>query len=138
MTAFVVDASALGPFLIPDEVENSIPDMLDLIASDGAIAPQHWKLEIANLLRMAVRRKRMQPDALSGLVKMLGDLDIEIDDSTGQNAWGRTLVLSSQHDLSAYDAAYLELALRIGRPLATLDDALTKAARSEKVELLLI
>jgi predicted nucleic acid-binding protein len=84
MTAFVVDASALGPFLIPDEVENSIPDMLDLIASDGAIAPQHWKLEIANLLRMAVRRKRMQPDALSGLVKMLGDLDIEIDDSTGQ------------------------------------------------------
>lgn len=136
MTAFIVDASAIGPLIVPDERADINPAMLELLESDGAVAPQHWRLEVANLMRMAVRRKRLDARDLPELVTMLRDLDIEIDDETGREAWGRTLALSSQYDLSVYDAAYLELAQRRRLPIATLDTALIRAALSAKVELI--
>ncbi len=136
MTAFVIDASALGPLIVPDEAGDLLTGMIDLLDREGAIAPQHWRLEVANLMRMAVRRDRLHASALPGLVSLLRDLPVEIDGETVEEAWGRTLALSSRHDLTVYDAAYLELAQRRGVPLATLDRALVRAARKEGIDLL--
>jgi predicted nucleic acid-binding protein len=136
VTGFVVDASALGPLIVPDEAADAIPGLLGMLAEQGALAPQHWRLEIANLMRMSVRRKRLKEDEIPGLVTMLSDLAIEVDYATVDQAWGQTLALATLHDLTAYDAAYLELAMRRGCTLVTNDKALQRAAQREGVETL--
>jgi predicted nucleic acid-binding protein len=129
VTGFVFDASAFGPLIVPDEAADIIPGMLDLLNGQGAIVPQHWRLEIANLMRMAVRRKRLKEDEIPSLVNMLSDLAIEVDTATVNQAWGQTLKLATLYDLTAYDAAYLELAMRRGCTLVTNDNALKRAAQ---------
>lgn len=136
MTQLVVDASIFGPLLIPDEKHNLIPGLFDRIVEQGALAPQHWPLEVVNTIRMAVRRNRLPATNMLDVVAKMRGMDIGIDSSTGENAWSATLELATKHDLTVYDAAYLELSLRRALPLATLDAALARAARAENVEVL--
>lgn len=124
----VVDASAVAPFLIADEAEDRSERLLTLLTQAGALAPHHWRLEVANLGRMAVRRKRITRQELEKGLALLSDFRIAIDDECDRHSWGRTLALASDHDLTSYDAAYLELALRRELPLATFDRALLQAA----------
>jgi len=84
---------------------------------------------------MGERRKRSTQTQAARLLKTLKDLPITLDDETNLHAWNITLSLARAHDLTAYDAAYLELAIRRGLPLASLDDKLKTAAQAVGVPL---
>ncbi len=90
--------------------------------------PNLWPLEVANVLAMSERRGRVTSARITHFVTMLGNLPIAIDDETAKQAFGDVLMLARMHQLTAYDAAYLELALRKGCPLASLDSSLNEAA----------
>jgi predicted nucleic acid-binding protein len=91
---------------------------------------------VANVLEMSVRRKRHDRIFRDATLADLAQLPIQVDLQTDQQAWSATLRLAERHQLTLYDAAYLELALRRNLPLATLDDDLRRAAKAEKVQTL--
>ena len=119
-----------------DELTEPVRLVFAQVAEGGAIAPVIWTLEVANGLQMAVRRRRITRPYRDELLANFRRLPIEIDGRAGSMAWDTLLYLSDRHDLTVYDAAYLELALRRRLPLATLDDALIKAARADGIEVL--
>jgi predicted nucleic acid-binding protein len=129
--SLVLDCSATLAFLLPDETTDQ--DLLDKIVATGAWVPSLWKLEVANGLSVAVRRRRTTTDIRNRMLEYLGGLDIRTDPQTGDAAWGATLVLADRYGLTLYDAAYLELSLRKNLPLATLDANLHKAAEASGV-----
>ena len=106
----------------------------------AALVPAHvpalWLWETANVLVQAERRGRISPAAIRTYLGLLEGLPISLDQPSTASAWHDTLALARSHRLTSYDAAYLELALRRGLPLATRDKALQAAARLEGVALL--
>jgi len=102
----------------------------------GAIAPSHWPLEVLNGLAMAERRRRIDAHRRQHFAEFLRDLPVEIDSETVAQAWSVTSRLAAHHRLALYDSAYLELALRLGLPLATLDRDLRAAGDALGVTLL--
>lgn len=111
--------------------------MLDHVTSSGAVVPGLWRLEIANALQTAVRR-RQRIDAVYRDTSLaeLGYMPIRIDADTNTYAWSTTLRLAERYSLTLYDAAYLELAQRCRLPLASADRDLRRAAPAVNVELL--
>lgn len=105
------------------------------MAERGAVVPSLWRLEVANGLLGAVRRGRLAVERRDALLEALLEMDIAIDAETDLHAWSGTVRLAEAHGLTAYDAAYLELAQRRRLPLATLDAALAQAAREAGVAL---
>lgn len=136
MTGYVVDASAIGPLIIPDEANNGHDFMFAVLAGNQTSVPQHWRLEVANLGRSAVRRQRLDHAHLALALAELSRFALEIDQETNQHAWGRSFELAIRHGLTPYDAAYLELAMRLGRTLVTNDRALIRAASAEHLDYL--
>ena len=132
----VVDASVTLSWLMADEKSPWTDEILKRVTQEGAVVPDLWRLEVANALRICVRRGRCDEPFADQCVIDLSGLPILVDPSTSQHAWGRTRSLSKAHGSTLCDAAYLELALRLGRPLASLDDELIVAARAEGVEVL--
>ena len=116
-----------------DEQEPYAVAVLRLLASRTAIVPSIWPLEVANALAIAERRGRLKPTRTAGLIAEIAKLGIEVDSHTSSQAWKETLTLARRYGLAAYDAAYLELAIRESLPLATLDQALAKVARRVKL-----
>ncbi len=110
--------------------------MFDRIVAAGAWAPQLWRLEVANVLEMEVRRGRTGGEFRDSTLADLELLPIQTDAETAKQAWGATMQLAARHRLTLYDAAYLELAMHRGLPLATLDGELRAAAVAESVVLL--
>lgn len=104
--------------------------------TEDASVPGLWWVEVANALQAGLRRKRISAAQRSAYLASLRDLPIRTDENTAAYAWGRTLSLSDVHGLTVYDAAYLELAIRLRLPLATLDHELRVAAAAENVVLL--
>jgi predicted nucleic acid-binding protein len=98
--------------------------------------PALWHWEIANALLNAERRKRATRTEINGHILLFRSLPIEVDEAEINQAWGATQALARQHMLTSYDAAYLELAIRRGLPLATLDKGLLAAAKMERLPLL--
>ena len=135
MSGIVVDASAVAPFMIADEAKDQSPKLLDLLTGDGVRVPHHWRLEMANLGRKAVRRDRLTREELDEAITLLATFRVTTDEESHRHVWGRTLALASDHNLTSYDAAYLELALRRSAKLATLDRALGAAAIQAGAEL---
>ncbi len=121
---------------MPDEAPGSARSVLDQVARDGAVAPAHWPLEVTNTLLMAERRGRLTGAQRSTIVRHLSSLPIAIDAETAERAWTRTLDLADRYGLTAYDAAYLELAERRSFAIATLDRLLTAAAAGHGIEVL--
>lgn len=111
-------------------------DLFNLIADSGAIVPELWRIEVANSLNVGIRRHRITKGNRVGILADLEALPILIDNETRNRTWGETLALADMHNLTLYDATYLELALRLSLPLATLDEDLRAAARQEGVQLL--
>jgi predicted nucleic acid-binding protein len=93
-------------------------------------------MEVANSLAWGVRRGRLTLAKRDLALADLNRLPIFEDDETGQHVWGKTMLLADAYKLTVYDATYLELALRLSLPLATLDQDLRKAAEQEGVLLL--
>jgi predicted nucleic acid-binding protein len=131
----VVDASVALAWCLADEADEIAERVLDRVAGEGATAPSHWPLEVANGLLSAERRGRLDAASTDRARELLADLAIEVVPVELSTATGSVLDLARRHDLGAYDAVYLALAWFRGLPLASLDDALRRAARAEDVEL---
>lgn len=131
--SFVLDNSVALAWCFEDEQTPEVMTLLDRLAEEGAVAPQLWPIEALNALITAERRGRIDHATRVLLADLLTQLPIALDEETAQHLWGATAELAERHRLSAYDATYLELALRMGAPLATRDAALIRAAKSEGV-----
>jgi predicted nucleic acid-binding protein len=129
----VVDASVALAWCLSDEEDELAERVLAQVASDGAIAPAHWPLEVANGLLSAERRGRLEVGDSEQARRLLADLQIEIIPVELSTAAGMVLDTARSHGLSAYDAAYLDLASFRGLALATLDADLSNAAAAAGV-----
>ena len=109
---------------------------MDRFEGDHAEVPALWHLELANALAIGERHKRIMPARSSEFIALIGELPIVVDEQTPSLALGTVLDLARKEGLSAYDASYLELAMRRGVPLATKDSGLARAARRVGVSLL--
>jgi predicted nucleic acid-binding protein len=134
--SFVVDASIALAWHFEDEVSEYADRILDRLREDRAAAPSIWPSEVANALLVAERRGRLSPARVARAVELLLELPVSIHDTAADLALGPVLDLARTHGLSAYDAAYLELAMREGLPLATQDEALRAAAQRVGVPLM--
>ncbi len=134
--SLVLDGSATLAWIYPDETTEAIEALFDDVVRTGAMVPCLWRLEVANSLTTALRRGRITPNDRDASLRDLADLLIETDREGEMHFWNDGLKLADRHMLTIYDAAYLELALRLSIPLATLDRDLRNAAKKEKVRLL--
>lgn len=131
----VIDGSITLAWTFDDESDAYADAVLDQLATLRAIVPAIWPLEVANALIMGERRQRSTEAETVQWTAALAALPIVVDDETHGRAWGETLRLARGHQLTAYDASYLELAMRRGVPLATNDRALKRAALAVGVPL---
>ena len=129
----VIDASLAAAWCFDDEATAEADQILDRVRAEGARVPSLWHLEIANVLRQAERRGRISEADSSRRFELLAQLPIVTDIETMTRAWGPTLALARTHTLTVYDAAYLELAARLGLSLASKDKELLAAARSSGI-----
>jgi predicted nucleic acid-binding protein len=134
---FVLDGSVALAWCFPDEKAPYPDAVLTSLAATRAMVPSLWHLEIANVLLVSERRNRSTEANTTAWLAFLQALPITVDEETPVRAWREVLTLARAHRLSSYDASYLELALRRGLPLATLDDKLRAAARATGVPLYL-
>ncbi|NLS03083.1 type II toxin-antitoxin system VapC family toxin [Rhizobium sp. P32RR-XVIII] len=130
--AFVIDASVAAAWLLPDETNGDAEKALSLLETEDALVPDLFWHEIRNILISAERRKRISGEDILACLMRLDSLPIVTIPGSDHVTIIR---LSRAHRLSAYDAAYLALAISEGAPLATLDARLIEAARAEKVAL---
>lgn len=138
MTEFVLDCSAALPWVFANEITPATEALLDDLVNGGrAWVPALWHLELANVMLGAQRRGKIDKAGVEKYMATLKTLDIEVDDETMSVAWSKTLALGESYGLTAYDAAYLELALRKGLPLASLDVPLRQACTKAGGQLLL-
>ena len=131
----VVDASVALAWCLLDEEDEYANRLLGRVATEGAIAPAHWPLEIANALLVANRRGLVDEDGIrraSGLLARLRVTVAPVELSTA--AWS-ILDTARQHGLTAYDAAYIDLARFKGATLATLDQQIRNVCANAGVEL---
>ncbi len=133
---FVVDASITLAWCFTAEYSQVADDVLGRLGEDEAVAPAIWLLEVANGLLTAVRRGRLEAAELPRLSDLLAALPVHVETVLLSDALGRVLDAARTLELTAYDAAYLDLAARRGVPLATLDERLQIACRAADVELL--
>lgn len=134
--SFVLDCSAAVPWVFGDEATEATDRLLDEMAGGQSVwVPSIWHLELGKVLVGAMRKKRIDAAGVEAFLSQLGQLEIMTDPETCARAWGKTLDLAQLHRLSTYDAAYLELAMRRGLALATLDEALSAACRTAGVAL---
>jgi len=125
----VIDASVALTWCFEDEASPETDVIADRVGAEGGRVPDLFRLEIANILVGAERKGRISAADTASFLKGLDGLSITIDQETSARAWRDTLALARSERLSAYDAAYLELALRSGAALATRDGELAAAAR---------
>ena len=126
---FVLDASVALSWCFRDEQTAYSLAVLARLEHEEAVVPSLWALEVANGLLVAERRNRVTTAELSGLLVALGDIAVTLREAEREDVLGRVLDLARAHGLSVYDAAYLDVAMREGLPLATEDQDLIGAAQ---------
>jgi predicted nucleic acid-binding protein len=125
--SLVLDASLALSWYFEDERTPAIDAVLDEVVASSAVVPLLWRMEVANGLQMAIRRKRIDRNFRDHAIRQLSLLPIAVDPETDTYVWTATLGLSDRFGLTIYDAAYLELAQRRNLPLASIDKALSTA-----------
>ena len=128
MADYVLDGSVTLAWCFEDEADATAEVAWKWLRDGAAFVPAHWPLEVANGLVVGERRNRLTASDANEFWLTLNRARITVDNETRQAVCPRTLDLARAHRLTAYDAAYLELALRLDLPLATLDQALLAAA----------
>ena len=136
MTSFVLDTSVALAWCFDDESTPAAWALLDRLHTTPAHVPALWALEIGNILLGAEKRKRITQARTVAFLGILGDLDIRVDPDLPGHAFRDVLPLARERRLTTYDATYLELAMRLGLPLATKDKALARAAAALHVKTL--
>jgi predicted nucleic acid-binding protein len=129
----VLDCSVTMAWCFDDEATPYTDSVRDCLAEMRAVVPSIWSLEAANATIMGERRKRLDEARSRRFFVLLEALPIILDDETAIRAFANTVALARTYQLSAYDAAYLELAIRRGLPLACLDGKLRTAAAAAGV-----
>lgn len=132
---FVLDCSVTMAWCFDDEATPYTDGVRDCLTDHQAVVPSIWPLEAGNATIMGERRGRLDRARSSRFFVLLQALPIVVDDETSSRAFSDIVHLARAHNLSAYDAAYLELAIRRGLPLACLDGKLKTAALAAGVVL---
>ena len=128
---FVMDASLAAAWWFEDEKTSYTERTLDFMAQGAeAVVPSPWSFEIVNALLVAERRKRLTAAQSTVFLDQLENFNISLDTAPLPRIFGHVLAQARQWNLTAYDAAYLEVALRRGLPLATVDETLQKVAKT--------
>jgi len=132
---FVLDNSVVTGWYLPEQATAYGQSVATRLESDKALVPTLWQLELANVLKTACTRGKLDLDTARQILDALGRLPIEIDTSPapGQR---QLFELAMRYQLSSYDAAYLELAMRHGLPIATQELHLKEAAMAAGVDVL--
>ena len=130
---FVLDNSVVCGWMLSDQADTYTDAVAQRLIDDVAVAPSLLRLEFVNVLRTACKRERIAIDAASEIIEHINALPIEYDSVSGEPA--QIMQLSLRFNLSSYDAAYLDLALRRQLPVATRDSDLADAARAAGVGL---
>lgn len=128
MTGFVLDCSIAVAWCFEDEAADDCDVLLERVRDEGALVPSLWHLEVGNVMIQAERRGRIMSADVSVRLELMGDLPINTENETPERALHEILALARAESLTTYDAAYLELAIRKGLPLATKDKQLRNAA----------
>ena len=137
MIPCVLDASVALAWVFEDEDSPYAEFVIGALARQRAVVPIIWPFEVLNALVAAVRRGRIEEARATPFLSVLDRLPLEIDGEVARGTMGQRLFgLSVRYGLSAYDASYLELAIRRGLPLATLDERLARAASRAGIEIL--
>lgn len=134
--SFVVDCSLAMTWLFRDEATAATSELLERLEQEAVLVPALWHLEVTNVLAVAERAGRITADEADAFLGDLSQLDIEVDREADKRAFGDVLRLCRKHQLSSYNATYLDLAMRLKLPMATLDEPLRTAAKRERVKLL--
>jgi len=134
---FVLDASVTMAWCFEDEANAYADAVLDSLTAVTALAPAVWPLEIGNVLAVAERRKRIDKAGSIRFISLLMQLPVIVEPESPQRVFAEILALAREHELSTYDASYLDMSMRYGVPLATQDGRLQKAARQAGVLLYL-
>jgi len=129
----VIDASVALAWCFPDERTDLTSRVLDELRQRRGIVPGIWPLEVTNAILAGQRRKRVIEADVSRFFALLSQLSLAVDVRTAQESFANIVPLARAHGLSAYDTSYLELAMREGCTLATLDAKLRKAAKASGV-----
>ncbi len=129
MNAVVIDASIAVAWCFEDEASPETDRVLERVRVHGARVPALWYLEVGNVLRQAERRKRIMPADTAARLELLSRLPIAADTSPPIRAWSEILDVARSQTLTVYDAAYVELAMRLALPIASKDRELTAAAQ---------
>lgn len=126
---FVADTSIVMSWCFEDEENRYADAVLESMESAEAFVPAIWPLEVGNVLLVAERKNRLSQAAVVRFLALLGGLPITVEQETPERMLKEIVSLAREHGLSTYDASYLDLAMRLGLPLATLDASLVKAAK---------
>jgi predicted nucleic acid-binding protein len=135
LSRIVVDASITLAWCFPDKTSEYADNVLVALRGHTILVPAIWSLEITNTILVGQRKKRLNQPEVTSFTTLLENLAIVQDAQLASDNIRTVLPLAQTHGLSAYNAAYLELSIRHGTRLATLDRALRKAATSSGVEL---
>jgi predicted nucleic acid-binding protein len=135
--SFVLDASAVLSIAFEEEAATRVEDLLIVVEAVPVVVPAIWATEVANVLIVGERRRRIDSEKTGRFLKWLLGVPIESDVAGTLAALDRALPLARRFDLTAYDALYLELAQRKGLPLATFDRQLAAAAKKLSIQLVL-
>lgn len=137
MSRFVLDASVVLTWCFPDENADVAQHIAGSFKQGNtAIAPSFWPHEVLNALIAGERRKRISKELVRSFLDDLAMLPVVLEQVPAAAVFDRLQRLSREHSLTAYDAAYLDLALDTGLPLATLDDDLRRACKKAGVRLM--
>lgn len=132
---FVLDNSIVMTWCFEDETSEYADLILDRLEGETAIVPGIWPLEVGNVLLAAEKRQRLAEADSVRFLNLLNSLPIRVEQESPERMTKEILALARELKISTYDASYLDLAMREGLPLATLDTALRKAAEHCKVRL---
>lgn len=138
MSRIVLDASTVLTWCFPDEEAQKALEISELIAGgDRVSVPAFWRHEVLNALLVGEKRKRLTLELTQAFIADLDRLPVDADSrATSAIVFGKTQELCRKHGLTAYDAAYLEIAMRENCALATVDEDLKSAAVAECVRVL--
>jgi predicted nucleic acid-binding protein len=134
---FVLDNTVTMAWCFTEEATELTETLLSRLSNltDSAIVPALWLYEVVNVTEPAVRKARITEEKARAFLESLADLPIEIENPTRAQMFVAVRELAGRHKLTAYDASYLELAIRHKLPIAASDNALAKAAKTAGVDL---
>ena len=135
--SFVVDNSVVMSWCFKDETNQYADAILDRLSDATAFVPSIWPLEVVNVLLVAERKKRLSEADSVRFITLLSQLPIIVEHERPERMMKDLLALARSNNLSSYDASYLDLSMRKGIPISTLDTRLITASKKTNIPILM-